>query len=187
MFTTVFLHGPLGKVFGKEHRCIAPNTASVVRYFEVNFPTFRKWILDAADRGTVFKVRHGSYHLDENELQDPIATGKNIHITPLPSGAGGNTFKIIAGIAFIGAGLIFTGGLLGLGSGQLILIGASLLLSGLMNKKTAKPADEEDKKSFVFSGATNTSSVGGRVPIVYGLMLAGSTVLSAQVRSYIVA
>jgi predicted phage tail protein len=55
-----------------------------------------------------------------------------------------------------------------------------------MGKRVPK-AEGEDQKSFVFSGQTNTSQVGDRVPVVYGVIIAGSIVLSAAVRSYIVA
>jgi predicted phage tail protein len=188
MFTTIKLHGVLGKTFGKEFQCVAHSVADAVRFLEVNFPSFRGWILDAHDRGTVFRVRVNKYTIGEDELLDPVPLGKTIHITPLVSASGNSgLFKIIAGVALIGlgvAGISF----LGLSPLSMIITGALLVISGLMGNRTpAADPDEENTRSFVFSGATNTTAAGGRVPVVYGVMQTGSTVVSASVRSYQIA
>lgn len=188
MFITVCLRGALGKKFGKIHKCIAPSVAQAVRYLEVNNPLFRQWVLDAGHRGIVFNVSvNKSYELGEDELIDPVPEDSTITITPLfaaAGGGGGKWIKIILGVGLIALGA-FGVGFLGLGPLQMIITGSLLLLSGLMGTRTKK-ADEEDKKSFVFSGQTNTSQVGDRVPVVYGVIISGSIVLSAAVRSYII-
>jgi len=186
MFITIKLHGALAKKFGKTFRCVAANTAQAIRFLEVNFKDFRKWVLEADSRGIVFQVKTNQYELGGDELFDPVSPGTVIHLTPLFAGAGGNTFKIFLGIGLIAAGLIFSGGLFGLSSLQLIITGALLLISGLMGKKTpAADPDDEQERSFVFSGAANVATVGGRVPVVYGVIQTGSTVASASVRSYV--
>lgn len=185
MFVTVILHGALAKKFGKFHKCVASNVVQAIRYFEVNFKNFRKWILDAYNRGIYFQVKTNEYELSESELFDPISSGMVIHLTPLFSGAG-RIGSIIAGIGLIAAGIIFTGGLLGLSSLQLIVTGSLLLISGLFGNRTpAADPDDEQKRSFIFSGAANVATVGGRVPVVYGRIQTGSTVVSASVRSYV--
>lgn len=186
MYTTIYLHGPLRKKFGDKFRCVAHSTRDAVRFLEVNFSEFRGWILDAADRGTVFKVRHGKYELGEDELEDPVPKDKCIHITALPSGAG-RTGKIILGSALILGGIFFSGGLLGLSSTQLIITGSLLLISGLFGSKPKVENENENERSFIFSGSNNTSAVGGRMNVVYGTIQAPSIVLSATVRSYITA
>jgi predicted phage tail protein len=188
MFVTLKLAGILGKRFGRVHRCIAPNVAQAIRYLEVNNPLFRQWVLEAGKRGIVFNVSiNKSYELEEDELIEPVPEDATITIVPLFAAAGGNTnwIKVILGVGLIAAGA-FGVGFLGLGPMQLILTGSLLLLSGLMGKKTPKD-DGEDKKSMVFSGQTNTSQVGDRVPVVYGVIISGSIVLSAAVRSFIIA
>jgi predicted phage tail protein len=145
-------------------------------------------VLEAGNRGIVFNVKTNSYQLGEDELIDPVPENGTITIIPLfaaAGGGGGKWIKIILGVGLIAAGLMGAT-FLGMGSLQLVVTGALLLLSGLMGKRTPK-AEGEDQKSFVFSGQTNTSQVGDRVPVVYGVIIAGSIVLSAAVRSYIVA
>jgi predicted phage tail protein len=188
MFIILKLRGVLGKHFGREHKIIASSVAQAVRYLEVNFTGFRKWVLEASKRGIVFNVKSNNYELSEEELIDPLPEDFTVSITPLFSGAGGgniNWFKVILGAGLLVAGLAGVG-FLGLGPLQLAITGGLLLVSGLMGKRLDKPADEEDKKSLVFSGQQNTSSAGGRVPVVYGVILVGSTVISAAVRSYLV-
>lgn len=188
MFIHIRLRGALGRRFGRVHKCIAANTTQALRYLDVNFPDFKNWVLAAQERGIVFKVATNGYAMDEDELLDPLPEDFTISITPLFSATGGssNLLKIIAGVALIGIG-IFSGGagFLGLSQMQLIITGSLLLLSGLMGGRTPKPDDEEDKKSFVFSGASSTSNSGDRVPVVFGKILTGSIILSAAVRSYI--
>jgi len=187
MFITLKLKGALGRRFGYTHRCIASSVSQAIRYLEVNFGSFREWVLESGNRGIVFNVLiNKNYEVGEDELIDPVPEDSTITITPLFAAAGGgNWIKIILGIGLIAMGA-FGVGFLGLGPMQLIVTGTLLLVSGLLGKKVPK-GEGEDEKSFVFSGQTNTSQVGDRVPVVYGVIISGSIVLSAAVRSYIVA
>jgi predicted phage tail protein len=188
MFITIRLKGALGRRFGTVHKCIASSVAQAIRYLEVNFSSFREWVLEAGNRGIVFNVKTNSYQLGEDELTDPVPEDATIILVPLFAAAGGgsgNLIKIILGVGLIAAGIMGVG-FLGLAPLQMIIAGSLLLISGIMGRKTPK-AEGEDQKSFVFSGQTNTSQVGDRVPVVYGVIIVGSIVLSAAVRSYIVA
>jgi predicted phage tail protein len=183
MFITLKLKGALGKKFGYIHKCIASNVNQAIRYLEVNFPEFREWILSASKRGIVFNVKSNSYELEEVELLDPIPEDGTVTITPtfVATGGGMGWLKIVLGVGLLGLGL-FGVAILGLAPLQMIVVGSLLLISGLIGKKTPK----DDTGSLVFSGPTNTAEVGGRVPVVYGVILTGSVVLSAGIRSFIV-
>ena len=181
-FITIRLHGVLAKKFGAVHRCVASSTAQALRYLEVNYPGFRNWILNAHEQGIIFKVKNNEYELSEEELIDPVGDGWTVHITPLFA-ASGRVGKIIVGIGLIALGS-FGVGFLGLSPLSMIITGSLMLISGLIGPRTDTPSDEEDQRSYVFSGQTNTSSTGNRVPVVYGLIQTGSLVLSAAVRSY---
>jgi predicted phage tail protein len=188
MFIQIKLNGALGKRFGKVHRCIAANAAQAMRYMEVNYSDFRDWILNASERGILFNVKiNNSYELGEEEIIDPLPESATITITPLFAGAGGgniNWLKVLVGGGLLALGL-FGVGFLGLSPLQMMITGGLLLISGLLGGKVP-PSDEEETRSFVFSGATNTVQAGGRVPVVYGIIQTGSIVISAAVRSYLV-
>jgi predicted phage tail protein len=179
----------LGRRFGFVHKCIASSAAQAIRYLQVNYADFDRWVLEASKRGVVFNVSiNNAYELEEEEMIDPVPEAATISITPLFSGAGGGNISWLK--VLVGGGLLIMGlaglGFLGLGPLQLAIAGGLLLVSGLMGRKTDKPPDETDQKSFIFSGQSNTSASGGRVPVVYGVMIVGSTVISAAVRSYLV-
>jgi predicted phage tail protein len=188
-FITIRLRGALGKRFGFVHRCVAASVSQAMRYMEVNYPGFTQWVLSSSDRGILFRVSiNNSYDLEESEILDPLPEDVTISITPLFSGAGGgntNWLKIVVGGGLLALGL-FGVGFLGLSPLQMMITGGLLLVSGLMGGKPATAEDEENTKSFVFSGAANTVQAGGRVPVVYGVIQTGSTVISAAVRSYLV-
>jgi predicted phage tail protein len=188
MFIHLKLRGALGKRFGYTHKIIASSVAQAVRYLEVNNPSFRSWVLEASKRGIVFNVKTNNYELEESELIDPLPEDFTVSITPLFSGAGGGNISWLKVIA--GAGLLILGltgiGVLGLSPLSMIITGSLLLISGIMGRRVDKPEDQDSEKSFIFSGSSNTSSAGGRVPVCYGIMIVGSTVISAAVRSYLV-
>jgi predicted phage tail protein len=70
-----------------------------------------------------------------------------------------------------------------LGSG-ISMIGASLVLSGVSELISPQPGFPDMKQantlqSFSFSGITNTGQVGTPVPIAYGRLYIGSSVISS--------
>ena len=140
-----------------------------------------------------YLVKAGNYEITENEIHDPIGQ-QDIHIIPVISGAGGDTFNTIllgarligASFFFPGAGLFGTTGLFGAGVngtgiGTLVgtglsAIGAGLILQGIgeMLYPTQDPTFEDNPQiSFNFAGTQNTARAGTPVPIVYGEIFTG--------------
>lgn len=84
----------------------------------------------------------------------------------LTTGAGGLT---AAGSAMMSVGFMGAGMAIG---------GVATLLAG--NPKTPGPTEKpENKPSFIFNGAVNTTAQGHPVPIGYGRLRVGSAVISA--------
>lgn len=192
MLTKVILHGELADIACPEYIGHIKNTRDAVRLLEINYPQLKPYFMQAHDNGVVFKVKaldaqkehlENCWELDETELFDPTQ-GREIHIFPIPIGAG-NIGKIILGVALIG--LAISGvGLLGLSPLMTGVMGGLLLLTGVMGGKPDAPdPDDENTKSFIFSGAVNTVAVGARVPLAYGYSLVtGSYVISANIRTF---
>jgi len=187
MKTTIKTYGELADLTVPEFAGNVCNTREAVDLLVCNFPDIETYFIRAHERGVAFRVVVGEdWELGEDELLDPTQ-GNTIHIYCVPMGAGGGLFKIIAGVALIG--LAFSGvGLFGLSPLLTGVLGGAMLLSGFMNtNKPDAPDPDETGKSFIFSNATNTTAVGGRVPISYGYDLwTGSYVLSASIRSFAV-
>ena len=195
---TVKLYGELAEFTGrKEIVADIADVAESIRMLVANFAGLDRHM---AEREYVVCVGDTSIGVDE--LKDPIGK-EEILITPVIAGAGGNTGKIIIGIALIAAafysfgGTAFAGGsLAGLGtssgmfgtawgSALLFKVGTALVLYGIAGMLTPVPKTpektEDPRESFNFSGITNTSAAGVPVPIVLGRTITGSVVVSAGI------
>ena len=206
MLRKLKLYGELAKFVGhKEFEVKVHNLPQAISFLVNNFPEVEKYM-----NPKHYLVKVGNYEITENEIHDPIGQ-QDIHIIPVISGAGGDTFNtILLGAALIGASFFFPGaGLFGTvsTSGQIAAgttltgftaggtvgtligtgisaIGAGLVLQGVGNMlyPTQDPSFEDNPQiSFNFSGTQNTARAGTPVPIVYGEIFTGSVVISGDV------
>ena len=197
---TVKLLGELGKNFGKEFKLDIKNPAEAVRALCVNFPDFEKHLIESEKRGVAYKVMVGKPAIKLNDLMNP--SGKDeIKFVPVIQGSGGDTGKIILGVALITAAIMIPTAIpaieLALATGISVTtmasytfaVGAMLALSGaagvLTPKQDASSQDmnnsPDNKPSYTFNGAVNTSAQGYPVPVGYGRMIVGSAVISAGI------
>ncbi len=206
MLRKLKLYGELATFVGhKEFEIQVHNLPQAISFLVNNFPQVEKYM-----NPNHYLVKVGNYEITENEIHDPIGQ-QDIHIIPVISGAGGDTFNtILLGAALIGASFFFPGaGLFGTvsTSGQIAAgttltgftaggtvgtligtgisaIGAGLVLQGVGNMlyPTQDPSFEDNPQiSFNFSGTQNTARAGTPVPIVYGEIFTGSVVISGDV------
>ena len=200
MLRKLKLYGELAKFIGhKEFEVKVHNLSQAMSFLRNNFPQ-----VESHMNPRYYQVKIGNYEIDKDELNFPIGQ-QDIHIIPVISGAGGNTFnKILLGGLLIGASFLFPGaGLFGTygpgmtpaviaGKGALATkigvglsaIGAGLVISGVgdMLYPTQNPEFEDNPQiSFNFSGTQNTARAGTPIPIVYGEIFTGSVVISGDV------
>ena len=200
MLRKLKLYGELATFVGhKEFEIQVHNLPQAISFLVNNFPE-----VEAYMNPKYYQVKIGNYEISEDELNFPIGQ-QDIHIIPVISGAGGDTFNtILLGAALIGASFLFPGaglfgtqaigatgaaGLAGTGVGTLIgtglsAIGAGLILQGVGNMlyPTEDPSFEDNPQiSFNFSGTQNTARAGTPVPIVYGEIFTGSVVISGDI------
>ena len=196
MLRKLKLYGELATFVGhKEFEIQVHNLPQAISFLVNNFPEVEKYM-----NPKHYLVKVGNYEITENEIHDPIGQ-QDIHIIPVISGAGGDTFQtILFGAALIGASFFFPGGGLfsyysfsgvsaGAGIGTLIgtglsAIGAGLVLQGIGNilYPVEDPTFEDNPQiSFNFAGTQNTARAGTPVPIVYGEIFTGSVVISGDV------
>jgi predicted phage tail protein len=190
---TIHLYGRLASEFGPRFDLEVRSIAEAVRALEVNFP------------GRFFKaIREGAYHLahgkdvesgdslDESMLTFRFGRG-DFHLTPVVQGAGSGDSKAIAtiviGVAIIGATIISGGTALAplLASGDALLLGASLVLSGVSILLTPTPQvpdiaeTQNDENGFFYGAPVNVIEQGGPVRVVYGQMRVGSILISGGI------
>ncbi len=205
MLRKVKLYGKLAKFVG--HRVLEAdvnNAAETIRFLLANWPELEKHMADQ-----YYKVSTESWEIGEDEIAYPLGAS-DISIIPVVGGAGGNTGKILLGVALIGIAIAAPGagwGLAGAGQGGGFgfstavgggfwagaaaaagNIGAAILLYGIADVLSPVPgtpdSTQDPKNSFSFSGTQNTSRAGVPVPICYGQVLTGSVVISAAVDTH---
>ncbi len=198
MLRKLKLYGELAKFIGhKEFEIQVHSLPQAISFLVNNFPE-----VEAYMNSKYYQVKVGNYEITKDQIHDPIGQ-QDIHIVPVISGAGGDSFgQILLGGLLIGASFFFPGaglfaggsaaaqaaaaaspGLALVGTG-ISAIGAGLILQGVGNilYPTQDPSFEDNPQiSFSFSGTQNTARAGTPVPIVYGEIFTGSVVISGDV------
>lgn len=188
---TIILLGELGRQFGRRHQMVVSSAAEAVRALSANFPTFERELVSSGERGVGYKVLVGRDELNLERLHEPSGQ-QRITISPVISGAGGNGLgQIILGAALIAVAWWNPMGWAAAGSflsqATLYSVGTSMILGGVVQMiaptpKASDPSERPDNKpSYAFNGAVNTTAQGQPVPVGYGRLIVGSAVISAGI------
>lgn len=183
--TTVVLHGPLGREFGKKWKLDISNPAEAIRAIDCARPGFRQRFLDLDARGLVFRVLVGKPSrqeaIEEDALDFPVQANGKIDIVPIARGAGAGV-RFILGAVLFAVGFVFSYTPFGM---PLMAMGMSLMIGAVTEWLTPsikkKTNDESSLKSYAFSGPVNNVEQGYPVPVIYGEVLTGSHVISASI------
>lgn len=176
---TIILHGSLAERFGERFEMDVRDPAEVIRALSTQLKGFADVIKKGAWHIFRGEVKSGN-DLHEGELRMGVGRAQEIHIMPEIKGAGGNgVFQTILGIVLIVVGVVFQQPYLVTAGIGLTLGGVAQMLTGVTSTADYEDSDANERSSFLFDGPTNTSTQGLPVPLVYGLMLTGSAVVSA--------
>ncbi len=201
MLRKVKLYGQLAKFVGQRvFEADVATAGEAIRFLIANFPELEAHMADQ-----YYRVDVGGYDLALEEVNYPVGQ-EDIKIVPVLSGAGGNTTRILFGVALIGIAIAVPtvgmglGGATGFGaaagaSGTISFastmvalggnIGIALVLSGVAGLLTPTPgipdSQDDPNNSFDFSGIQQTNRAGTAVPVCYGEVLTGSVVISAEI------
>lgn len=209
---TIILHGELGALFGEQWELDVLTPAEAVTAIDTNRPGFIRHLIESDQQGCAYRVLLGEVDLAPEELCAPFGreTLHFVPVVRGAGRTGDANAKIIVGaviaIASMGLGVAaytgfetgFMGGVveggmfgaamaepavLGMSYGTIALLGTSLMFSGISMLLAATPKKDETKDgSYVFSGAKNTTTQGGPIPIGYGELMAGSVVVSSGIQ-----
>ncbi|MBP98775.1 hypothetical protein CMK18_22735 [Candidatus Poribacteria bacterium] len=183
--------------------------AEAIKALTANFKGLAKWMVESEQHGVAYKVQLGTEVVGEDQIDTllyPWSEREVFSITPVMSGAGRGWGQVLLGAALIGlsfvtfGGTAFAGvslgstfgsgaagaGLYGAawGSKALGAIGLSMMIGGISQMLSPPPPDLDIKQAnklqnYSFSGVTNTSQVGTAIPIAYGRLFVGSSVISS--------
>ncbi|MBD8235677.1 tail assembly protein [Pseudomonas fluorescens] len=179
----VLLSGSLAKMFGRRHRIsTSGGFKDIMGYFKSQFPGFEKHMLESSDKGLRYAVFNGNENIGEADLGKPTGR-KVIRIVPVISGSKrSGILQTIIGVVLIVVGVFFQ-------QPWAVQLGAGLAIGGAiqMLSPQAKGLGTQDspnnRPSYSFNGPVNTSVQGNPVPLLYGRMVVGSAVGSAEIYS----
>lgn len=191
--TTVKIYGILSKEFSQIFSLRIRKVKEVVSAISANKPLFRNRIIELAKEGIHYAIVSDgkvASSLSEFEINKPpnlielvpIICGRGVAAAIAGAGLmiGG---AVVAGSSIAGAAII--GGLMGSLGGMLLGIGLQTLLS----PKPEAPERQEstisgNDRSLMLSSKGNIAQQGSPVPVGYGRLRIGSSIIQASVRSY---
>lgn len=183
--TTVRLYGPL-RQFGKSYRLAISSPLEAIKALAVQVPGFEKFFLDSKLNGLEFAIFRGKKNLGEKEV------GRHGHgeiiIAPVIRGSKrAGILQTVVGVALIAlawwnplgwsaatAMAVGSAGIANAAGGVIQML--SPQASGL--RTSASP---ENRPSYAFGSAKNTTASGNNVPICIGKRRWGGAIISASI------
>lgn len=182
----IILHGVLRERFGREFEIKTDVPADAIEGLSRQLPDFpREMRIDVVGFTT------------EEQLRS-VTDADEIHLMPSMHGGGGKWTAIIIGIALIAtaillpvlapgaAGLFFAGTSIGMTTGMMFMVGASMVLMGvsqLFMKAPTVDKDADPPASKYFGVNKNTAAIGTLITMAWGRIKLGGHWLSIQVDS----
>ena len=208
MFTTIHLHGRLGKTFGTSYRLDVKTPAEAVRALIHLRKGFEDYLRDSTDRGFGYRVLRGTKELSPMELLTE-SNETEFHFFPVPLVAGNKgVMQVIIGIVLVVAAVYSGGATLAAGWGNLATTagwtagfaggvggamaqfaaytGAAMIFGGI-SQLVANPKGfnggtaADNSRGYIFNGSKMTTRQGGPVPVGYGRLHVGPQVISLGV------
>lgn len=185
----VRLYGALGRQFGRVFRLAVMTPAEAVQALAAVLPGFRNAFLgpDGRAKYHVFVGRgQGRHSIGEAQAGDLVGRMEPIRLVPEVQGAkrAGAVQTVIGAVLFV-VGLVMNYYAPGSGSG-LMQTGALMMLGGVIQLLSPQRKREEESSkplSYAFDGPINNTEQGGPVPLVFGRVICGSTVVSQGLSS----
>lgn len=183
------LSGSLGRRFGVFHKYAVESWPECVRALSSQVEGFKDFMQSEVGSRMKFAIfvdsKNVSIHNDKE-----WRCAKEIRIIPVPTGSkSGGLFQVVLGAVMIGAAFFTGGASLGAWSAMtasMALMGGSMVLGGVMQMISPQmggmkleSGSAENRPSYAFGGAVNTTAAGYPYPIPYGYRTVGGAILSA--------
>ena len=183
------LSGSLGRRFGVFHKLAVYSYPEAIRALSSQVEGFKDYMqseVGSRMRYAVFVDGKNVGQHDEKAWQ----CAKEVRIIPIPTGSkSGGLFQVVLG-AVIMATAFFTGGgslaLMGAFASSAFMMGGAMVLGGVMQMISPQQGGSrlssqsaENKPSYAFGGAVNTTAAGYPIPLPYGQRTVGGAIWSA--------
>ena len=179
--TTIKLSGSLAQKFGRTHRreLDSGDTWEVFKALKATLPGFEEEIRRLDGMGLRFAVFRNRQNVG---LKDFERGGvRELRIVPVIGGSKrGGLLQTIVGVVMVVAGAVT-------GQAWAMQIGAAMALGGVIQmlspqaKGLSQSAAPENRPSYAFGSANNTTASGNPVPICIGERRWGGVIISASI------
>lgn len=197
MLTTVILGGPLGKKYGRRFEFMLHRPIDAIKALHCNFPDFVETMQGYADKGMEFRITDLSNGRRDLSLDESTTLNrpKVLRLAPVVAGASEQTAKANTQLAIAAvlavAAIALSGGTAAPWVVQaMAAMAVSFALQGALGhyaarqSKKNKNEQKEKNPSNLFSSQENVTEAGGPVPVGYGEMMIGSTVIGVAYEVY---
>ena len=187
----VKLLGELGRTFGRSYEFMAESPKDIMSALCNQLAGFKQFMIEAHERGIGFKVIDGDP--EGMDYANFVMGCRKLIIAPVISG-GGDIGRILLGVALVALAFIpgigtATSAAIAAGTAKagftvigsiMFNLGVGLILTGiasLLTPPVETPKETERKDSYLFDRATELTSQGAPVPLLYGRFLAESPLI----------
>lgn len=188
--TEIFIHGKLGRKFGRKFKFSVCRPKDAILAIETIHEGFSKEMIEMAKNGQQY-----SMIINENSVvsaEDFCGKKKisRIDIIPTIYGSGAVVGLVVGVVALVGAYAVGTATLIG---GILLAVALTAISYGIQsllakppetNSPSLSASTSATSKSFLFTNKENIKQQGNPVPIGYGRLRIGSSVIQETIKSY---
>lgn len=183
------LSGSLGRRFGVFHKLAVDSYPEAIRALSSQVEGFKDYMQSEVGSRMHYAVFVDGKNVGQHD-EKAWQCAKEVRIIPIPTGSkSGGLFQVVLG-AVIMATAFFTGGaslaLMGAFASSAFMMGGAMVLGGVMQMISPQQGGSrlssqsaENKPSYAFGGAVNTTAAGYPIPLPYGQRTVGGAIWSA--------
>lgn len=183
------LSGSLGRRFGVFHKMAVDSYPEAIRALSSQVEGFKDYMQSEVGSRMKYAVFVDGKNVGQHD-EKSWKCAREVRIVPVPTGSkSGGLFNVVFG-AVIMATAFITGGAslaaMGAFASSAFMMGGAIALGGVMQMISPQQGgmklqsqSAENKPSYAFGGAVNTTAAGYPVPLPYGYRTVGGAIWSA--------
>lgn len=176
--TTVYLHGILKKEYQDYFKLNLNYPSDVVRAIDCNRRGFKGRLNELSLQGFNYAILINKKLIKSSEELNSFGSCERIDLVPMIIGSGG----FIAGLlGLTGAAATITAAVINVGIAFVLTPKPDL---GLPAEQDISATSNADKESYIFSSNVNLAQQGSFLPIGYGRLKIGSSVIQSSIKSF---
>lgn len=183
------LSGSLGRRFGVFHKMAVDSYPEAIRALSSQVEGFKDYMQSEVGSRMKYAVFVDGKNVGQHD-EKSWKCAREVRIVPVPTGSkSGGLFNVVLGAAIMATAFITGGGslaLMGAFASSAFMMGGAIALGGVMQMISPQQGgmklqsqSAENKPSYAFGGAVNTTAAGYPVPLPYGYRTVGGAIWSA--------